>query len=228
MKVSIHQPNFMPWCGFFNKISESDVFVILDDVKCSKNSFFNRNKFSSGDNSFWLTIPLSKASYSKNIVDVCASDTRWIDKHIRYFELEHGKTSENKIIETIIERYNDFKLSDIKNICDFNIFLIQDFIEFLNIGVKVIRSSNMNIDKDVKKSDRVIEIVKKAGGTSYISGEGAKSYQDEKDFFDNEIELRYTTFNAHDKMIVNGDIVSAIDYVLREGRCQMMKCLTLR
>ena len=74
MKVAIHQPNFFPWAGFFSKIKNSDIFVLLDDTKCSKNSYFNRNRFSvNGKETCWLTVPIPKRSYSLNIKDVNAN-----------------------------------------------------------------------------------------------------------------------------------------------------------
>ena len=72
MKIAIHQPNFMPWLGYFKKIKDADIFVILDEVKGSKNSFLNRNVFSSNNckNTFWLGIPVSKKAYKNKIKNI--------------------------------------------------------------------------------------------------------------------------------------------------------------
>jgi hypothetical protein len=60
MIVGIHQPNFIPWLGYFYKILKSDIFIILDDVQYTKNSFINRNKIKTPNNSQWLTLPVKK------------------------------------------------------------------------------------------------------------------------------------------------------------------------
>ena len=79
----------MPWLGFFDKIRSSDTFVILDTVKCSKNSFFNRNKFSTDKSLkkvFWLSVPLNKESYSGEIKDATSSEKIFLNKHVKYFK----------------------------------------------------------------------------------------------------------------------------------------------
>ena len=51
MRVSIHQPNFVPWYPFFQKIKEVDVFVILKECQFEKNGYQNRFNF----NDKWYT-----------------------------------------------------------------------------------------------------------------------------------------------------------------------------
>ena len=111
MKIGIHQPNFMPWVGFFKKIENSDTFIILDKVKGSKNSFFNRNIFTSnnGKSTFWLSIPISKKEYKKNISEIESIDNRWIEKHLKYLKIEHGKTTEKDFLGEIESIYLEFK-----------------------------------------------------------------------------------------------------------------------
>jgi hypothetical protein len=225
MKVSIHQPNFMPWPGFFNKIIQSDIFVILDDVKCSKNSFFNRSKFASGKNTFWLTVPLAKKSYSLKIYNAETPNKKWIDKHIKYFENTHGATQERKFYNTIIEEYERLRHEDCMLISDFNISLIQNIVDFLEIDSRIVKSSELNIPDRFLKQDRVIEIVKKMSGKTYISGKGAREYQDREIFVLNNIDLEYNNFNPDPFQLSEGENVSIVDFILREGIWKTKKLL---
>ena len=51
MLVACHQPNFLPWLGFFAKLARSDRFVLLDDVqfpRTSRGTYTNRQIQSGG------------------------------------------------------------------------------------------------------------------------------------------------------------------------------------
>ena len=76
MIVSIHQPEHFPYLGFFQKMKESDLFIILDNVKFKKNNFQNRNRFlNSNGEEEWFTVPVEKKANSKLIKDVLSTET---------------------------------------------------------------------------------------------------------------------------------------------------------
>ena len=79
--VSIHQPNYIPWIGYFDKMSKSDVFVFLDSVEYSRGSVINRNKIRNATGWNWLTIPVNNKDTSKPICEVRFADTKWWKKH---------------------------------------------------------------------------------------------------------------------------------------------------
>ena len=83
MIISAHQPAYLPWCGYFQRISMSDVFVILDEVQFEKNSFTNRNQIKTSNGVFWLTVPVRlKGHLSSNIKQIEISDNgQWAKKH---------------------------------------------------------------------------------------------------------------------------------------------------
>jgi hypothetical protein len=71
MIVSIHQPNFVPWLGYFYKIYKSDVFVILDNVQFTKNGFTNRNRIKSPQGELWLTVPVIQSGKFGQTITEC-------------------------------------------------------------------------------------------------------------------------------------------------------------
>ena len=79
--ISIHQPVYLPWLGFFDKINHSDKFVFLDDVQYAKNGFQNRNKIRTSEGEMWLTVP-TKAKSNTLLRDVKIDESiNWIKKH---------------------------------------------------------------------------------------------------------------------------------------------------
>ena len=82
MIVSINQPAYLPWLGYFHRIAVSDLHVVLDHVQFEKNSFTNRNKVRTASGTPWLTVPVrSKGRFGDlaiNEVDI--ADGRWTAK----------------------------------------------------------------------------------------------------------------------------------------------------
>jgi hypothetical protein len=226
--VSIHQPNFLPWVGFFSKIVKSDIFVILDDVKCSKGSYFNRNRFSTSKEQdwFWLTVPVEKNNFHLNLNEVIV-DSRFIKSHKKYFEIDHLKKSkEPDLIRQLLMTYEKYDNNENFKLIDFNIDVIELILRSIDCKTKVIKSSDIKKDNSLKKQDLVIEIVKKLQGSCYLSGGGAAAYQDQKSFLENDILLRYNEFDIRNSYIIKNECMSIFDVFLRDDVCQLKKSLT--
>ena len=80
MIVAIHQPNYAPWLGYFAKMARADVFVFLDDVQYTKNSYINRVQIDAGGTARWLTVPVS-FSFRDPINRVRAANENWPRAH---------------------------------------------------------------------------------------------------------------------------------------------------
>ena len=83
MIVGIHQPNYMPWLGFFDKMRRCDVFVLLDTVPYTKNGYQNRCMIRGAQGGFWLTVPvITKGRLGQLTKDVEINNrVNWRDKH---------------------------------------------------------------------------------------------------------------------------------------------------
>ena len=94
MKISAHQPAYLPWGGFIERISLSDVFIILDDVQFEKNSFTNRNQIKTSNGPTWLTVPVSlKGHTSSSIKDIeIANNKPWHKKHWKTIQQNYKKS----------------------------------------------------------------------------------------------------------------------------------------
>lgn len=185
MKATIHQPEHFPYMGFFQKISQADVFVVLDNVNYRKNYFQNRNKIKLKDGTDeWITAPVEKKATSKIIKDVCVSnDSNW----------------RRKINLKIKENFN-IDLSHIYKhnfLIDINMESIMWAFHKLNIQKEIIFASDLNVSGH--KSELLANILKKIGAKKYISGPSGKDYLDmnyfegiEVDFFEPHVENYYS------------------------------------
>ncbi len=193
MIISIHQPNYIPWLGYFHKIKCSDHIVFLDDVQYSKNNYINRSKIlSSSKKPKWISIPVS-FKFKDNIYDVFTSKNDWIEKHLNIIENYYKKSLYFDLVWPDIKKiYN--KLDNDMNLSLINSTIIIEFMSLLSIKTKYSFSSKYNINN---KSDmRLIEIVKKIDKNAiYLSGKGGSKYQDENKFIKNNIILQYINFD---------------------------------
>ena len=182
--VAIHQPNFFPWLGYFDKIIRSDIFIFLDDVQFVKScgTWSNRVKFMINSESKWVTAPIKRNfNGTKNINNMeFISDLDWrlkILKKIIYNYKNHPFFNE------VINLFEEIIMFENNNISEFNFNIILNVSELMGIDKsKFLKSSDFNINKN--SNELLIELIKKTNGNYYLSGGGDGSYLD-KNLFDN-------------------------------------------
>lgn len=219
MKVAIHQPNYLPYMGYFQKMEISDIFVILDNVQFSKDSYTQRTKIRTPDNWMWLTIPIEKKNASEFIKDVpLPTDRKWLRKHKNSIISNYSKCpffDEGFIEEYFIEGEQFKKLQEWN---EFGIFYLK---EKLKIKTSIIKASDLNLDENLKSTDLLVEIVNQVGGDTYISGAGGRKYMDISKFEKNDISLEYFDFEPFEyKQRWDGfePYLSAMDLIFNLGR----------
>jgi hypothetical protein len=195
--VGIHQPNFLPWLGYFHKMVRSDVFVLLNDVQYSKNSVGNRSYIRRKDGiASYLTAPvrLSKKAFQNYNEIELDYGPRWPHKGLNMIKDAYQKAP---YFKKVFPDINDIFLKHHPHLASLNIELIQYVMNYMQIQTPLVLSENMPID-DVQKSDLVLEISKHLGATIYLSGNGARAYNDEQKFNANHIRIVYTQFTLDD------------------------------
>ena len=192
MVVSIHQPNYIPWLGFFNKILLSDTYVVFDDVQFPRGKdYANRNQIKTNNGKMWLTVPVIGKSDLKPWNQIEINKNGWVNKHLSNIESFYKKTP------YFNEYYPEIKniyLKDHNLLIDLTLDLIKHFLKILDKEVKIVLSSD--IKTDLKGLDKILYILKYLNATKYISGDGdgSKRYIDEKLFSDQGIELVWQNY----------------------------------
>jgi hypothetical protein len=193
MRVVIHQPNYIPWIGFFSKLSLCDTFVIMDSVDFPNRGIIHRNKIRMQKGGDWLTIPIEKKYIGKRIDEVLLpSDPAWIKKHWVALIANYSKSP---FFQDHKQQLYDifFKDPQVTHLRDFNEEFIRYIADFYHIQPKFVRTSEMNLDITKKKTDFIVDILKAVGCTQYFSGSGgAKEFLDDKQVIEAGIQLFYT------------------------------------
>ncbi len=218
--IAIHQPNFIPWLGYFNKIYSADVFVILDNVDYqsgNSNSITNRTKIKTAQGELFISVPVKKNAESKLIKDIAIDNQQpWQKKMLKTIQLNYSKAKFFSEFFPVIENVFNTKHELVSSM---NVDLIKLFCEKLNITTPIVLASEMKLAAD-EKNNRIIEICKSLGATIYQSGNGARKYNDENLFAANNIELRYTSFSPAEYPQLYGMFIkglSVIDVVMNCG-----------
>ena len=198
MIIAVHQPNFLPWLGYFHKISRSDRFVLIDDVQYVKGSVANRAFILRKDGkAVYITVPvkLSKGSYQNyNEIEIDYT-ARWPGRALNLIKDSYIKSPHFQAIFPSIE---DIFKKRLPVLSDLNTELIRFALDYLEIKTPLTISSSIKIPLG-SKSDRNLNLCLYYKADKYISGTGAKKYNDEDSFREKKVELIYTRFNLDDE-----------------------------
>lgn len=179
MICAVHQPNFIPYLGFFHKAGGSDVFILYDTAQYSKNDFTNRNRIKTPQGPLWLTVPVS-LHLGERIGEVrMAPIATFRDKHLKTIAGAYKKAPFFGEIFPLIE---EVYARSIDRLTDLNSPLIHVFLERLFPHVKVVLSSEMNLDPNLKSTEALVAMMQKIGADTYLSGPGAREYLEEAQF----------------------------------------------
>jgi hypothetical protein len=220
--VAIHQPNFLPWLGYFWKMAHCDVFIVLNYCQFSNNSYTNRTQIKTQAGAKWLTVPLKKPKLIP-INKVITATGEWRSDCWNLVKENYRHTPFFKRYENLLEALFHHWHTDLFR---YNYSWIDAIQNILGIETMVIKSSLIHLEKT--GCDRIIDLVKAVGGTVYLSGSGAESYNDAKLFEANQIELRYGKFEHPIYPQQHGEFVaglSVIDALLNCGEDRVREML---
>jgi len=190
LKVAIHQPNYLPWLGYFYKMYCADVFIFLDDVQFSKGSYINRVRILSSKGPRWLTVPV-KVKLGQMISEVKTNSVEWQHSHIDLLRNEYEKT--DMFVDIIHELKEKIFANHNCSLTELNINLIKYLATRLGIHTRFVLSSKLTALG--KGDDLLVNLVKSIDEKAiYVSGEGGASYQNPVKFYEAGLGFEYTEF----------------------------------
>lgn len=191
MRVTIHQPEFAPWLGFFHKVRLADKLVLLDDVQFRKNYFQNRNRLLSPQGMVWITVPVRRTGLQTRInqVEIAENDPRWRQRILKTIQQNYRQA---RYFESVFDAVEELLRRTGQYLVSINIPLIRWMLAEFGLIPEIITSSALGVE--IAGSQRILEICQAVGATAYISGISGRDYLDLDSFARAGIAVEFQQF----------------------------------
>lgn len=189
MIVAPHQPAYLPWLGYFHKLSLCDLYVYFDHVDKSKQDFTNRNKIKTLQGPIWLTVPLLK-SESKRICDL-SIDPRvpWQKSHLTSIQNNYSKS---EYFKNYFEDLQAFYAKGYENFSDMNFEYLQLLTRLLGMPVECIRSRDLGVT--LQKNEGIYQLLEKVGGSKIVFGQNGVDYVDVEQYKEQGFDVYFQKY----------------------------------
>ena len=189
MRIAIMQPYAFPYLGYFQLISAVERFIFLDDVSFIKKGWINRNRILLNGKEHMFTIPLQNASQNKLISETLISyDHIWQEKLLRTIQVAYHKSQYFEEAYALIESLLSQQPVDINSFAQKSTIAISNY---LNLKPEFASSSQSYPHADLAGQERIIDICRKAGATTYINLLGGRDLYNQDDFRHQGIVLTF-------------------------------------
>ena len=174
LRISIAQPTYLPWLGYFDLLDQVDQFVLLDSVQFERQSWQQRNRIKTPQGLAWLTIPvISRGRLSQRIADVNIREPEFWRGHLRAVELNYRRSPFfNRYFFELRERIE--ALASNPSLAELTISLLRWFAEVIGITTPMVRSSELAVDG--KRTELLAEICLSLDASVYLSPLGSSEY----------------------------------------------------
>lgn len=191
--VVIHQPDFIPYLGFFHRLLHADLYVVLEHVqfvRATKASWTARDQIKTSQGARWLTLPVQKAPLGTPICEILLkNDTNWSAQHLEIIRQNYHKAP---FFEDLFPDLQKLYKDPPPLLWTFNLRSIELLASLLDVKRPMLFSGEMN--PQGKSNNLVADLVLKAGSHRYLSGVGAKAYYDPTVFEEKKIKVEWQHF----------------------------------
>ena len=209
---------FFPWVGLFEQVRLADVLVHYDDVQLPQGrSFITRVQLKGPDGPYWLTMPVKRKSQQSNINEtVTNNDQNWRRSHLKTLHHMYARATFGREMLDLVEGVYAI---DTCNIAALNAAAIEQIAGYFELDCEFRTSSATPVAG--RSSERLLALVQKLGGDTYITGHGARNYLNHQLFEDSGVRVEYMKYNKSEYNQLHGGFtpfVSILDLIANEGR----------
>jgi hypothetical protein len=216
MIVSIHQPQYLPWLGYFDKIERADVFVLLDTVQYKKNEWQNRNRIKTARGAQWLTVPVTY-HYPQLIYEVGVnSRERWQHRQQQALVTNYRKAPFWGHLEELFE---EIFSRPWETISELNIHVVKRLAAILGISTQIHVASGLGSFPE-DPDERLIALTKHFGAGTYLAGNGGHGYMDMEKYKQAGVEVLFQDYRhpRYDQLFGEFEPnMSVIDLIYNHG-----------
>ena len=173
MILVAHQPEYLPYLGFFAKVSLCDLFLVSDHLQYAAKDFQNRNYLRNHNGKTLITVPVLHAGkWDQPIQEVRIDNScSWAKKHWMTLYHNYHRAPYFQLYASTLEHIYSQKW---ERLCDLNITLLRHLLNWLSINAQVELTSNFDLKE--RQTQLLIEMCQKVGADTFISGRGARDY----------------------------------------------------
>jgi hypothetical protein len=216
MIVAVHQPQYLPWLGYFDKIASADVFVLLDTVQYKKNEWQNRNRIKGPVGPQWLTVPVS-SRFGQRISEVKISNREhWQKKQRQAIVSNYGRSPSGPYLREFME---EIFARSWENLSTLNIFVVKKLLQILGIPTPVHVASELPPFPE-GPDERLIAIAHYFGADTYLAGSGGHNYMNLDMFAQSGITVRFQEYchPVYDQLFTGFEpFLSVVDLIFNHG-----------
>lgn len=214
MIITAHQPAYIPWLGYFDKIRSSDVYIYMDTVQFEKNSFTNRNRIKTANGPIWLTIPvISKGHLDSDILNLQINDkVKWQKKHFLSIQYAYKNAP---YYQEYINKIARFYEEPVNSFADYCFEYTKFWLNELHIDTEIVRLKDIKVSGS--KSDLVLSMCQAMNADVFISGAMGKDYMENEKFEENGIKVVYQDYQIKAYPQMWGEFIPCmgiIDFVM--------------
>lgn len=227
MKVAIHQPQYLPWLGYFDKLESADVFIFLDTVQFKKHEWQNRNRIRTKEGWQWLTVPIIDRFPERiDCVEINAR-TDWQRKHCQALRLHYGRAPFWHLLGPELVALLE---SPWTRLGELNVATTDLLCRHLGIKTSCLLASSFSARED--PTGRLIDLCRAVSATTYLAGQSGPSYMDVNCFAEAGIEVQVQAYihpqypQRHQSFVSHLAVIDLLFNcgpeslpILRSGRC---------
>lgn len=215
MILAAHQPQFLPWLGYFDKMRGCDVFVLLDDAQFKKNEWQNRNRVWSRQGWRWLTVPVLR-HFPEDIRSVRVNNAvDWRDKHWKTLSQTYCKA---RCFQAMSGPWERMYAGPWESLLELNLHTVDALRGPLGVGTRLELSSASGVGG--RSTQRLVDLCRKFGADTYLAGAGGREYMELRLFEEASIRVVFQDYRPREYAQFGGAFVprlSALDLVFHHG-----------
>lgn len=226
MRLAIMQPYFFPYLGYWQLIRSADRLVILDDVSFIKRGWINRNRILINGEPSYITIPLVGASQNKRICDISMqSPEHWRRKMLKSIEQSYRNSACFEPMFGEIDRLIRHETSDLS---DYLANQLRGIARLLDMDTDIVVTSRIYCNEALKGHERILDICRREGATTYINLPGGQELYDPAYFEEADTALcfiapRISPYQqGSENFVPNLSLIDALLEIGKEGVMQRL------